>query len=300
MALRPVIDIPIVQWMEPTPESQHHGTAVVYDGIRYIYWLRGASTNWFRRYDVLSDTHQYLAGAPWNAGQGAMLALDPSMKRIWAIQGGDERGFAYYDLMTHTWTSVASLPVPSNWGSWIVHTCSALRPGANDDRIYYAPANGSSAFYAYSISYNYFTALASAPAELGAGSIGVWVYNYDPDKILVIRGGGTVDIYLYSISSNRWSTFSYRPATFGFSTGTHAVYDPDTNHVYISLNEGYKYIYRLDLSTGTMEPFARLPLAYGREARRLALVKHDGYKWLYVFRGYEWAPFAVWRIPIYY
>jgi hypothetical protein len=300
MALRPVIDIPIVQWMEPTPESQHHGTAVVYDGIRYIYWLRGAGTNWFRRYDILSDTHQYLAGAPWNAGQGAMLALDPSRKRIWAIQGGDETGFAYYDLMTHTWTSVASLPAPSNWGSWIVHTCSSLKPGANDDRIYYAPANGSSALYAYSISGNGFAALASAPARLGAGSVGVWVYNYDPDKILVIRGGGTVDIYLYSISGNSWSTFSYRPATFGFSTGTHAVYDPDTNHVYISLNEGYKYIYRLDLSTGTMEPFARLPLAYGREARRLALVKHGGYKWLYVFRGYEWAPFAVWRIPIYY
>jgi hypothetical protein len=126
------------------------------------------------------------------------------------------------------------------------------------------------------------------------------VYNYDPDKILVIRGGSTVDIYMYSISGNSWSTFSYRPATFGFSTGTHAVYDPDTNYVYISLSEGFRYIYRLDLSTGTMEPFARLPLPYYREARRLALVKYGGYKWLYVFRGFESAPFAVWRIPIYF
>jgi hypothetical protein len=300
MALRPVIDIPVVQWMEPTPESQHHGTAVVYDGSRYIYWLRGANTNWFRRYDILGDTHQFLAGAPWNAQQGAMLALDPSRNRIWAIQGNGGTGFAYYDLSTHTWTSVAPLPIASNWGSWIVHTCPALRSGANDDHIYYAPANGSSAFYRYSISGNSFTALASAPAGLGAGSVGIWIYNYDPDKILVIRGGGTVDIYMYSISGNSWTTFSYRPATFGFSTGTHAVYDPDANYIYISLNEGLRYIYRLDLVTGTMEPFARLPLTYHREARRLALVKYGYHKWLYVFRGHDVPPFAVWRIPIYF
>jgi hypothetical protein len=299
MSLRPVVDVPLVQWMEPTPESQYHGTAVVYDGSRYIYWLRGYNSNLFRRYDILSDSHQYLAGAPWNAQQGAMLVLDPSRNRIWAIQGNAGPGFAYYDLSTHAWTSVASLPVASSWGSWIVHTCSSLNPSANDDHIYYAPANGSSAFYRYSISNNSFTALASAPGALGAGSIGVWIYNYDADKILVIRGGGTVDIYLYSISGNSWSTYSYTPRAFSFTTGTHAVYDPDTNHVYINLSEGYRYIYRLDLSTGILEPFARLPLPYYREARRLALVKYGGYKWLYVFRGYEFAPFAIWRIPIY-
>jgi hypothetical protein len=66
------------------------------------------------------------------------------------------------------------------------------------------------------------------------------------------------------------------------------------------LNEGFRYIYRLDLSTGTMEPFARLPLAYHREARRLAIVKYGDRKWLYVFRGHDGPPFAVWRIPIYY
>jgi hypothetical protein len=181
-----------------------------------------------------------------------------------------------------------------------VHTCSALRSGANDDHIYYAPANGSAAFFRYSVSGNSFTALASAPAALGAGSVGVWVYNYDPDKILVIRGGGTTDIYLYSISGNSWSAFSYRPAAFAFSTGTHAVYDPDTNHVYVCLNEGFRYIYRLNLATGEMEPFCRLPLPYSREARRLALVKVGDLKFLYVFRGFENSPFAVWRIPVYF
>jgi len=300
MGLRPAIDIPIVQWMEPTPDSQYHGTAVVYDGSRYIYWLRGYNSNLFRRYDIFSDSHQYLPGAPWNAQQGAMLTLDPSRNWIWAIQGNGGTGFAYYNMATHSWTTRTSLPVASSWGSWIIHTCPSLKPGANDDHIYYAPANGSSAFYRYSISGNSFTALASAPAALGAGSIGVWIYNYDADKILVIRGGGSVDIYLYSISGNSWSTFSYRPAVFGFSTGTYAVYDPDANHVYISLSEGQRYIYRLDLSTEVLEPFARLPLTYGREARRLAIVKYGNYKWLYVFRGFEWAPFAVWRIPIYY
>jgi hypothetical protein len=285
--------------MEPTPDSQYHGTAVVYDGSRYIYWLRGYNTNSFRRYDILSDSHQYLAGAPWNAERGAHIILDPSRNRLWAIQGNAGSGFAYYDLSTHAWTSVASLPIASNYGSWILHTCSSIVSTANDDRIYYAPANGSTAFYYYSISGNSFTALASAPGALGAGSIGVWIYNYDADKILVIRGGGTVDIYLYSISGNSWSTFSYRPATFSFTTGTHAVYDPDTNYVYISLSDGYRYIYRLDLSTGILEPFARLPLPYYREARRLALVKYGNYKLLYVFRGYEYAPFAIWRIPIY-
>jgi hypothetical protein len=271
----------------------------VYDGNRYIYWLRGYNSNLFRRYDVLSDSHQFLPAAPWAAQQGAHIIYDPSRKRLWAIQGNAGSGFAFYDPSTHAWSSVASLPVASNWGSWIVHTCPVLRPGANDDHIYYAPANGSAAFYRYSISGNSFTVLASAPAALGAGSIGIWVYNYDPDMILVIRGGGTTDIYLYSISGNNWSTYSYTPRAFGFSTGTHAVYDPDTNHVYIGLTEWNRYIYRLDLTAGTMEPFARLPLPYVREARRLALVKYGNYKWLYVFRGHDIAPFAVWRIPIY-
>jgi len=299
--LRPQTDLPPVQWCEPTPDSQYHGTAVVYDGRRYIYWLRGYGSNWFRRYDTIYDSHQYLSGAPWSAQQGAMLVLDPSKNRLWAIQGNGGTGFAYYDLGTQSWTSVAALPASANYGSWIVHTCSTLYSGANDDYIYYAPANGSTAFYRYSISGNSFTSLASASAALGAGSIGVWIYNYDPDKILVIRGGGATDIYLYSISGNSWSSYSYKPAVFGFSTGTHAVYDPETNRVYISLNEGYRYIYYLDLSTGTMEIAGRVPLPYYREARRLALVKDSqDRKWLYIFRGYENSPYFVWRLPLFY
>jgi len=299
--IRPVTDLPPVQWCEPTPEFQQHGTAVVYDGQRYIYWLRGYGTSWFRRYDTIYDAHQYLPSAPWNAQQGAQLILDPSRNRIWAIQGNAGTGFAYYDLSTQAWTSVAALPAASNYGSWIEHTCSSLKSGADDDKIYYAPANGSAAFYYYSVSGNSFTSLASAPAALSSGSMGVWIYNYDPDKILVIRGGGTTTIYLYSISGNTWSTYSYAPAAFSFSTGTSAVYDPETNRIYISLNEGYRYIYYLDLSTARMEVAGRVPLPYYREARRLAIVKDpQGRKWLYVFRGYEYAPFAVWRLPLHY
>ena len=126
MALRPFVDIPVVQWCEHTPDSQYHGTAVSYDGARYIYWLRGYNSSLFRRYDVRSDAHQYLPSAPWAAQQGAMLAHDPSRSRMWAIQGNGGTGFAYYDLATHAWTSVASLPVASNYGSWIVHTCPYL------------------------------------------------------------------------------------------------------------------------------------------------------------------------------
>jgi hypothetical protein len=107
-------------------------------------------------------------------------------------------------------------------------------------------------------------------------------------------------MYLYSISGNSWSTYSYTPASFSFSTGTHAVYDPDKNHVYICLNEGYRYIYRLDLNTATIEPFAKVPIPYYREARRLVLVKKDNTKFLYVFRGHEGSPFALWRIPVFF
>jgi len=299
MALRPFIDLPPIQWCEQTPDSQYHGTCAVYDGSRYIYWLRGYGSGLFRRYDVLGDAHQYLAGAPWNAQQGAMLELDPSRNRIWAIQGNAGTGFAYYDLSTHSWTSVTSLPAASNYGSWIVHTCPSLRPGVNDDHIYYAPANGSTAFYRYSVSGNSFTALASAPGGLGAGSKGVWVYNYDPYSIYVLRGGGMSTIYVYNISGNSWSTLTYYPAAFNFSTGADAVYDPDANRIYVCLSEGYRYVYYLDLNTNRMEAFARLPLPYYREVRRLAVVRRGSHKFLYVFRGYEYSPYAVWRIPIY-
>ncbi|MEM1523410.1 MAG: hypothetical protein QXU69_10295 [Thermofilaceae archaeon] len=299
MALRPGIDIPVVQWCEPTPDSQYHGTAVAWDGGNYIYWLRGHNSSLFRRYSVRGDTYQYLASAPWNAQQGAHLIYDPSRNLFFAIQGNDGTGFASYNPGNNSWTSLAALPAASTWGSWICHTCPTLRSGANDDHIYYAPANGSTAFFRYSISGNSFTALASAPGALGAGSMGVWVYNYDPDKIYVIRGGGANTIYVYSISGNSWSTLSYAPASFNFSTGSHAVYDPDTNRIYICLNEWHRYIYYLDLSTNRMEAYARLPLPYSREARKLAIVKIGGRKFLYVFRGHDHAPYAVWRIPLF-
>ncbi|MEM4977243.1 MAG: hypothetical protein QXT64_07965 [Desulfurococcaceae archaeon] len=299
MALRPGIDIPIVQWCEPTPDSQHHGAAIAWDMGDYIYWLRGNNSNLFRRYRVRGDTHQYLSSAPWSAYQGAHLIYDPSRGYFFAIQGNAGTGFAYYNPANGGWTSLAALPVAANYGSWICHTCSTLKSGANDDYVYYAPANGSTSFYRYSISGNSFTSLASAPAALSNGSIGVWVYNYNPDKIYVIRGGGTTTIYVYSISGNSWTTLTYTPAAFSFSTGTHAVYDPDTNRIYMCLSEGYRYIYYLDLSTNKMEAYARLPLPYYREARRLEIVRVNGRKFLYVFRGYEGAPYAVWRIPMF-
>lgn len=299
MALRPGIDIPVVQWCEPTPDSQYHGIAVAWDMGKYIYWLRGNNTSWFRRYHIEGDTHQYLSSAPWAVQQGGCLIYDPSRAYLFAIQGNAATGFARFNPANGGWTALAALPVASNYGSWIVHTCSSLKSGANDDLIYYAPAYGSSAFYSYSISTNAFTALASAPAALSYGSMGVWVYNYDPDKIYVIRGGGSTTIYVYSISGNSWSTLTYNPAVFSFSTGSHAVYDPDANRIYIGLNEGYRFIYYLDLATNRLEAFTRVPLPYYREVRRLALVKVGDRKFLYVFRGYEYAPYAVWRIPIY-
>lgn len=300
MVLRPVVDFPVVQWCDYFWESPHHGLTLAYDGSRYIYYLRGNNTNHFRRYDTIYDTHQFLASAPWNAQQGAHLIYDPSRNFLFAIQGNGGTGFARYNIGVDGWTSLAALPVASSWGSWIVHTCSSLKSGANDDYIYYAPANGSSAFYRYSISGNSFTQLASAPATLGGGSMGVWVYNYDPNKIYVIRGGGTNTIYVYSISGNSWSTLTYYPASFNFSTGSYAVYDPDKNRIYINLNEGFRQIYYLDLNTNKLEVAGRVPLTLQREARRMALVKSGNMTWLYVARGHEGAPFALWRIPIHY
>ena len=300
MSLRPFVDLPVVQWCEGTPDSMYHGTSIAYDLNRYIYWLRGYNSNSFRRYNVLGDVHQYLSSAPWNAQYGAHLIFDPSKSYFWAIQGNAGTGFAYYNKNTDVWTSATSLPVASNYGSWICHTCSGLKGSANDDRIYYAPANGSSSFYYYSIAGNSFTSLTSAPGALSNGSIGIWPYNYDADKIYVIRGGSTTTIYVYSISGNNWATLTYYPASFSFSTGTHAVYDPGANRIYICLSEGYKYIYYLDLTTNKLECFAKVPLPYYREARKLELVQYGAKKFLYVFRGYETAPYAVWRIPVYF
>jgi hypothetical protein len=117
MVLRQFIDFPIVQWCEHTPDSQYHGLTAAYDLDKYIYWLRGYNSNAFRRYSIFGDVHQYLASAPWNAQQGAMLVYDPSRSRFWAIQGNGGTGFAYYTPSTNAWTSVASLPAASNYGS---------------------------------------------------------------------------------------------------------------------------------------------------------------------------------------
>lgn len=265
---------------------------------KYIYWLRGYNSTTFRRYHIYADAHFYLTGAPWSVQQGGWLIYDPSRNRFWATQGNGGTGFAYYSPANASWSSVTSLPVAANYGSWIVHTCSSLKSNANDDRIYYAPAYGSSSFYYYSISGNSFSSLTSAPGTLSNGSNGVWVYNYDPDKIYVIRGGSSSTIYVYSISGNSWTTLTYYPASFSFTTGTSAAYDPVDNRIYLTLSEGYRYIYYLDLATNTMEVYTRLPLVYYREGKKIEVVNIGGRRFLYVFRGYEYTPYALWRIPI--
>jgi len=294
--LKPVIDLPVYQWLRflPTFSTTGSGPVLINDERgtdRFIYMLLTSGN--FVRYDTYTDSFQYLAGHPSLAwGSGVAMTYCPNRNEIYLfapLSSSPYNVFAKYSITTNTWTTLAAVPgLSSQWGTdaWLVHTCSAYNSSGNDDYIYLI-GNNSTTWYRYSISGNSWTTMStSLPAAAGAGCSLIWPWDFDADKLYFIRGGGTASIYVYSFSSNSWTTLSYQPASETFGAGSSAIYVPGQKRIYITKDTTHR-IYYLELSENRMYPGGMWPYASGSAVtgRAMAYVKSpDGAEYIYYRR----------------
>lgn len=253
------IDLPVQTQLAYLPYlNNYHSSGMETDGKRFIYHIPGYGQAAFYRYDTTSDTWQTLASlpvAPSTSGYSSDLAYDYSKNRIYAIIGGSSN-FYYYDIEGNTWSvALAALPVMADAGAKIVHTCSYVDPTANDDYIYYIPANGSSRkLYRYSISGNAWTEMGTdiIPAAPSYGAGMYWGGLENPDIIYIIRGLATRTYYEYKISTNSCSVaLAFFGTTGVVGNGTIHGYDKKTGQLFW-VESGTKNILKSHLRA---EPF---------------------------------------------
>jgi hypothetical protein len=223
-----VYDIATDVWSEltsdPPPLDPADGSAMTYDGSRYIYWTRGAGTTAFYRFDT-----QAVAGSRWSSPLatvpgGVSYGGDLIYKGnyIYALRGGTGLQFYRYDPSLNTWSDPAVADLPSGG---TINNDGFLVDGGGD--LLYACRGGNQVgCYQYSISGNNWTAIANAPANITAGGAAA---SNGTDKIFVIAGAGT-------------NTFSNGLYTYVMSTSTSAFEESGS---YISpshdLTATYKY-----------------------------------------------------------
>jgi hypothetical protein len=281
------LDLPIWQRIAIAPAGPTNGGCFCNDkrhNDRYIYLM---TDNVFYRYDIYSDSWMQLATPPsFTLGAGGTMCFDPSQGtsgRIWLLMPSSSSPyavFAYYDIASNVWTSrdASTLGLGSQWATDadLCHTCSSYNATGNDDYIYLI-GNGATVWYRYSIAGNSWSTMATPlTGSAGAGCGIYWPFNYDADKLYIMRGGTTATIYVYTISTLAISTLSYQPNAQTFTTGTCGVYD------------GATYIYFKVSSTGR---FCRLKL------QASSIMENAGAMYGGSESGYVGQTLAFWKSP---
>ena len=185
-----VYDIATDVWSEVAsdlpPADLGAGTAMTYDGARYIYVLRGVSTTTFYRYDTQGSAGSRwstMATAPSTIGAGGDLVFRGSY--IYALRGNSSVSFYRYDIAGNTWSD----PAVADLGTGVTVGADGflIDPGSGD-YFYACRGLNTSACYRYSISGNSWSSLATSPANITTGGAAA---TNGSDKIFVIAGAGT-------------------------------------------------------------------------------------------------------------
>jgi len=143
-------DISTDVWVENTgdtlPFDPAEGHSMVYDGSRYIYAARGASTRDFWRYDFNAAV-----GSRWTRssnvygtlGHGAQIVKKDNY--LYVLQGSASNPNPFYkmDLGTTLWSTLPSMPGVLHNGGWMVD--------GNDGYFYAARGQNLTGFFRYSL-----------------------------------------------------------------------------------------------------------------------------------------------------
>ncbi len=198
-----VYDVATNTWSEESsdapPATPSTGSALQFDGSRYIYWLRGGS-NAFYRFDTAGSS-----GSKWTQmtnvtstiGYGGDLIYKEGY--IYTLRGNNTLSFYRYDVGANSWSdpAVADLPTGGN-----IYNDGFL-VNAGSDILIACRGGNQVGCYQYTISTDTWTAIDNAPANIYAGGAGA---SNGTDRMYVIAGNGTNTfangLYSYVIGSS--------------------------------------------------------------------------------------------------
>lgn len=211
-------DIPTNTWSEITTDRPAlqvgTGSSMTYDGSRYIYLTRGATTATWWRYDLNAS-----AGSRWSAALTAGTGNTTTGGKIvysggyvYAVRGGGATIYRY-DPVATTWATIPALPATISTGGGIVDGGDGylyVTRGANTANNYrYRIADGLAGTWA---------SVTDIPAQVNTGGFEEHVSN----RNWVIAGSGTNSypdgLYSYVVSSTGNGTGFQKTGTYTSET----------------------------------------------------------------------------------
>ncbi len=184
-----VYDITNNYWYEdhtdPVPAAPGAGSAMKFDGTRYLYLLRGGNTTTFYRYDTQgSNGNRWssLTVAPAAIGAGGSMVIKGGY--IYALRGNSQLGFYRYDISANTWSdpAVADLATGNTVGA------DGFLADGGSDRLFACRGANTVTCFQYIISTNTWSTITNAPANITAGGSAA---SNGVDRMYVIAGAGT-------------------------------------------------------------------------------------------------------------
>ena len=177
-------DIPTNKWIKIStdnlPSNGNSGASLIFDGNRYIYYMRGGAVN-FYRYDTQGNAGSRwssLANIPASVGYGAELEIVGNT--IYTLRAGNSNNFYKYDIATNTWSSLASHPTLPFYEAFLTY--------GQDGYLYTPRGNNTNEYYRYSIASNTWERIADLPAFFHYGGAGE---SNKYNKIFMLTGVGS-------------------------------------------------------------------------------------------------------------
>lgn len=207
------------------------GSAMRYDGSRYLYLIRANGTTTFYRYDT-----QAAAGSRWStmsalpgaASYGSSMVIRSNY--IYVLRGNNQLSFYRYDINANTWSDPAVADLPS--GATIYNDGFLVDEGG--DTLFACRGANTAACYEYSITNNTWTATATSPANISQGGSAA---SNGTDRIFVIAGTGTNNTF-----QNGLYSYVFQTSSSAFEeSGTFSTPSYDLTSVYRFANLSLNY-----------------------------------------------------------
>jgi hypothetical protein len=203
--------VPSNSWasMTAAPNTVGAGGALAYDGVRYIYALRGGGSRTFWRYDTVGGAWAALANAPANVGTGntlggAVVYVGPQW--VYALRGTNQQAFWRYNIATNTWATMTNAPAAVGNGGALTYDGGWY--------IYAFRGNNTRAFWRYDTSAGTWSALANTPTG-GTVREGGALACDGAGHVYAFRGRLRPAFWMYDIAGNFWTAMSSAPANVG-------------------------------------------------------------------------------------
>jgi N-acetylneuraminic acid mutarotase len=229
--------------------TNSYGSMVLWRN-RFLFILQGYGQTGFWCFDLRSCVFRTLAAAPAVICYGSLAGVYANRYLYtcqgYSTSGGASTTFYRYDILTDSWSTVASIP-----GAVDYYGGGAVYDGTQ--YIYLIRGSSTTSFYRYDCAANSWTTLASTPAATYAPSNPVKAGNY----LYVLAGNSTTTFYRYDISANSWTTMAAAPA----ATSAGALAWDGGDYIYALRGGGYTDFWRYRISTNTWEILTSAPAA---------------------------------------